>query len=337
MKIIDFENHFFTADYLSYLSRRSQPPMLTNDNKGHTMRYSDTMISVRPATIHNMHLETGDLRIREMDESGVDIEVLSISPPGVQRLGEADGTAWSKKINNDLAQIIKRHPDRFYGLGCVAPQSPKEASDEVERIADEHGFKGLILHPHIGGEYLDGKRFRPIFKRAAKLGMPIFLHPELPSSLILPGFEEYGFNLAGTALGFAMDVALCSMRLICSGLFDELPELQIVLGHLGEGLPFWLQRVDTYTTGIADPTKLKIAKKPGEYIKTNFTVLTSGMHYLPAFMCAYLAMGPDRIALGTDYPYDNLQNPVNFIKDLNIPEVDKEKIFCANITRLLKI
>lgn len=337
MKIIDFENHFFTASYLEYIRKRQKPPKETIDKEGPNMWYNDAMCSPRSFEIDNKMADLGEQRLQDMDEGGIDVEILSLSPPGIQRFDPDDGTSWARKINNELATVVKRHPERFIGLACLAPQNPAEAADEVERSATELGLRGIVLHSHARNEYLDDKKYRVIFERAARLDMPIYIHPELPSTLILPGYTDYGFELAGPVLGFAADVALHSMRLIFSGLFDQYPNLQIILGHLGEGLPFWLERIDIVAVTDWKRSKMKIEKKPSEYIKTNFTVLTSGMHYLPAFMCAYMALGADRIAFGTDYPYAGFQKPVSFVKEAPVSEADKEKILSLNAAKLFKI
>lgn len=336
MKIIDFENHFFTADYLDYIRKRQNPPKETIDREGPNMWYNDTMCSPRSFEIDDKMADLGIQRIKEMDACGIHMEVLSLSPPGVQCFEPDEGATWARKTNNELASLVKKHPDRFIGLACVAPQNPEEAADEVERSATDLGLKGLILHSHARDEYLDNRKYWLIFERASSLEMPVYIHPTLPSALILSGYTDYGFELAGPVLGFAADVALHSMRLIFSGLFDLYPNLHIVLGHLGEGLPFWLDRIDLISVKDWKRSKIRIQKKPSAYIKSNFTLLTSGMHYMPSFMCAYMALGADRIAFGTDYPYAGFKKAVNFINEAPIPETDKEKILYSNTARLLK-
>jgi 5-carboxyvanillate decarboxylase len=337
MQIIDFENHFFTADYLNYLRRRKTPPRETIGKEGPVMWYNDTMGSPRSFEVDNKMLNMGKNRIPEMDENGIEVEVLSLSPPGVQCFNPKTGTSWASKINDELAMIIKAYPNRFIGLACIAPQEPESAAREVARSAVELGLKGIVLHSHASDEYLDSPKYRIIFEKAAKHDMPVYIHPGLPSKLILPGYETYGFELAGPVLGFAADVALHALRLICSGLFDEYPTLQVILGHLGEGLPFWLDRIDLVATTDWKRNKMKISRKPSEYVKSNFTILTSGMHYPPSFMCAYMALGSDRIAFGTDYPYSAFKTGVDFIKKAPISEIEKQKIFYSNAAGLFKI
>lgn len=337
MKIIDFEHHFFTPEYVDYIRKRKQPPRETIDEDGPNMWYDDTMCSPRSLEIEDRLADLGARRLKDMDANGVDIAILSLSPPGVQQFKAADGTAWARKINNELSKVVKRHPDRFIGLACLAPQSPGEAADEIERAVTELGLKGAVIHSHARNEYLDDKKYWDIFERAERLDAPIYIHPNLPSTLILPGYADYGFELAGPVLGFAADVALHAMRLICSGLFDQYPRLQIVLGHLGEGLPFWLDRIDLPSVKPWKRSKLRIERKPSDYLKANFTITTSGMFFWPAFMCAYLALGADRIAFAVDYPYEGFKDPIHFMKEAPISDSDKEKIFYLNAARLFKL
>lgn len=337
MKIIDFENHFFTKDYLDFLRRRKTPPKESIEKDGPSMWYNTGMNSPRSFEVDDKMVETGEKRLQEMDANNINIEVLSLSPPGVQCLNPNTGTDWAGKINDELAAVVRRYPDRFVGLACIAPQNPKAAAAEVERCAAKLSMRGIIIHSHARNEYLDAEKYRIIFEKAAKYELPVYIHPSLPSKLILSGYETYGFELAGPVMGFAADVALHAMRLICSGLFDDYPRLQVVVGHLGEGLPFWLDRIDVVAVTDWKRTKMRIKKKPSEYIKTNFTVLTGGMHYLPAFMCAYQALGASRIVFSTDYPYAGFKKGVDFINAAPISESEKQKIFYTNAARLLKI
>ena len=338
MKFIDLENHFFTKDYIHYLRNRKVPPRETGEKDGLTMWYNDVLCSPRGFEMENKLLDLGEARLKEMDEKGITIQALSLSPPGVQCFEPAEGTAWARKVNDELAKVVKRHPDRFVGLACIAPQSPDEAADELERAVSDLGMKGVNIESHARNEYLDGKKYRPIFKRAEKLDVPIYLHPEIPSTSILKGYaDDYGFELAGPPHGYGADLALHSMRLIYSGLFDEHPKLKMILGHMGEGLPFWLTRMDAYWIKPWKGKKPRIEKRPSEYVKTNFTITISGMFFVPAFLCSYLALGADRIAFAVDYPYERTEEAVRFIKEAPISDLDKEKICYSNAARLLRI
>jgi len=338
MKIIDLENHFFTSDYIRYLRSRKVPPRETEEKDGLTMWYNDVLCSPRSFEMENKLLDLGEARLKEMDEKGITIQALSLSPPGVQCFEPADGTAWARKVNDELAKVIKRHPDRFVGLACIAPQSPEEAADELERAVSELGMKGVNIESHARNEYLDQKKYWSIFERAEKLDVPIYLHPEIPSTSILKGYaEDYGFELAGPPHGYGADLALHSMRLIYSGLFDKYPRLKVIVGHMGEGLPYWLTRMDAYWIKPWKGKKPRIEKRPSDYVKANFTITISGMFFVPAFLCAYLGLGADRIAFAVDYPYERTEEAVRFIKEAPISERDKERICYGNAAKLLKI
>ena len=167
--------------------------------------------------------------------------------------------------------------------------------------------------------------------------MPVYLHPAIPSKAILAPYAEYGFSLAGPVLGFAADLALHVMRLIYSGLFDKYPKLKIILGHLDEGLPFWLPRLDFYWLKPWVKRTIQIERRPSEYLKTNFTVTISGIFFPPAFMCAYLALGADRIAFGVDYPYEEIPEALHFMQEIAICDDDKEKIYHRNAEKLFQL
>ncbi len=247
MRFIDLETHFFIPEYVQYLRKRKEPPRETEEKDGLTMWYNDVLCSPRGFEMENRLLDLGEARLKDMDANGITIQALSLSPPGVQCFEPADGTAWARKVNDALSKVVKQHPDRYVGLACIAPQSPEEAAAELERAVLELGMRGVNIESHARNEYLDNKKYWCIFEKAEKLGVPIYLHPEIPSTSILKGYaDDYGFELAGPPHGYAAEVALHSMRLIYSGLFDRYPKLQFILGHMGEGLPFWLTRMDAY-------------------------------------------------------------------------------------------
>lgn len=338
MKIIDLENHFFTSDYIKYIRNRKEPPRETEEKDGLTMWYTDVLCSPRGFEMESKLLDLGEARLKEMDAKGIDIQVLSLSNPGVQCFEAADGTFWARKVNDELSKVVKQHPNRFVGLACIAPQSPGEAADEIERAVSELGLKGVHIESHARNEYLDNKKYWPIFERAEKLDAPIFLHPGIPSTSILKGYaDDYGFELAGPPHGYGADLALHTMRLIYSGLFDRYPKLKMVLGHMGEGLPFWLTRMDAYWIKPWKGKKPRIEKTPSEYVKTNFTITIGGVFFVPALLCAFLALGADRIAFAVDYPYERTEVAVRFIKEAPISDLDKEKICYFNAAKLLKI
>ena len=317
MKVIDLEAHFTSDEYAQYLHSRGERP------EGPTARLQNTL----------QGLEEGRLKV--MDADGIDMQVLSGGIPNLQQFEASEGTAWSRKVNDELSAAVKKYPDRFIGLAAVAPQSPGEAADELERAVTELGLKGVWINSHARNEYLDDRKYWVIFERAEKLDVPIYLHPATPSKDMLKPYDDYG--LKGPVLGFAAEVALHTMRLILSGLFDTYPKLKIILGHMGEGLPFWLSRIDFAWLRPNLREKLAIERQPSEYIKTNFTITTSGMFFQPALICAYLALGADKIAFAVDYPPEKNEKALQFMKEAPICDSDKQKIYHLNAERLFKL
>jgi 5-carboxyvanillate decarboxylase len=268
-----------------------------------------------------------------MDRNGIDMQVLSMAGPGVEEFDLPTGTALARSINDELAEAVARHPDRFAGLATVAYGDPDGAAVELERAVTKLGFKGAKVNSHVRGEYLDHPRYRAFWETAARLGVPVMLHPKDPLPGLLGLLDTYP-GLTQAAWGFTVDAGTHALRLICSGLFDTCPKLQIVLGHLGEGIPFWLARIDNHW---ARSPKTSLKKKPSEYFRENFYVSTSGMFEQPAFQCVYQTLGPERILFAVDYPYESIDQAVKFIDAAQLPDSDREKICHANVERLLAL
>ena len=338
MKIIDLEAHFYTQTYIEYLRNRKTVPREDRDESIIRLWYDDRLWAPRSFAVEEKLLDLGKNRIKEMDAAGIDMQVISLTNPNVQLFETAEGTIWARKVNDEVSGILREYPGRFIGLATVAPQSPDEAAAELERAVTELGFKGVVVQSHARNEYLDDKKYWPIFERAEKFDVPVYIHPIVPSTSILKPFSDYGYPLAGPILGFAFDVALHVMRLIYSGLFDRYPDLKIILGHLGEGLPYWLPRLDFYWEkkwmGSKRPP---ISARPSDYLKRNFTVTTSGIFFQPALMCSYLALGAERIAFAVDYPYEDIGEALQCIKEAPFCDTDKEKIYHLNAEKLFKL
>ena len=334
MKTIDFEAHFFTQKHLQSLSEYKGYPRLNDLDNVESRRVWHTEEVGQPYgdPLLNSLKDTEESRLARMDKCGIDVQILSLSAPSIDQFEPEIGAPLAREANNMLAEIISRHPDRFRGYAVLAPKAPEEAADELERAVKELGFVGWNTHSNIGGSYLDEEEFLPIFERAEKLGIPIYLHPTIPA---MPQIRKYGFALAGPALGFGMETAMCMMRLIYSGVFDKYPGLKLIMGHLGEGLPFLIKRIDWAYVRPFDPkARPDIRKKPSEYMKGNVFVTTSGNHYEPAFMCTYEAMGIDNMLLGTDYPYEDLEECMDFVNGLQLSEADREKLLSLNAKKL---
>jgi predicted TIM-barrel fold metal-dependent hydrolase len=334
MKRIDFEAHFLTREYVKVLSKNKGYPRYVEDEQTKSRQWfytADAGLQLGDFLLDRL-LDLGEGRLKIMDEAGVDVQVLSLTAPGLEQLDPGTGTSLAKKTNNALAEVIQKHPDRFLGFAALAPQNPEGASDELERAVKDLGFKGWNTHSNYGGTYLDDKKYWPILEKAEQLDVLIYLHPTVPA---IPQLGKYGFSLAGAPFGFGVEAGMCMMRLILSGVFDKYPRLKIMLGHYGEALPFLMTRIDWPYTKPSDPARRPtLARKPSEYLKNNVVVTTSGNFFEPAFMCTYQAMGIDKIFLGTDHPYESMDESIQFLEGLPISQEEKDKIYYLNANRI---
>lgn len=339
MKVIDLEAHFYTQEYLDYLRSRKEMPYEEVRESDYRLWMAPNVWAPRSPVLAAKLLDMGEDRLAEMDKAGVDVQVLSLCIPGCDHFEPADGIAMARQTNDELADVIGRHPARYVGLAAIAPQDPEGSAKELERAVGQLGMKGAKLNSHARGEYLDDPKFWPLFEAAESLDVPLYLHPTWPSPAILEGFNRYGFPLAGSPFGFGAETSLHAMRLIYSGLFDRFPRLKLVLGHMGEGLPFWLYRIDFYwlKPWVAPELKPAIQQRPSDYINQNFLFTSSGMHFLPAFICAYMAVGADLIAFGADHPFETSKESLDSLGILPICDADKEKFFHGNAEKLLKL
>jgi 5-carboxyvanillate decarboxylase len=340
LRRIAVEEHFFTQNFLDYMRTKEKSNSMSitqSDAKGKSPKLDKVV--PRPGELEEC-LDVDEIRLKVMDEAGIDMQVLSFSSPGVEGMDNADdATEMARKTNNELAKIIQRHPTRYAGFATVACQNPATAAKELERAVKELGLVGVKINSHVRGEYLDDPKFWAVFAKAEKLGVPVYLHPRTPSPDLIKPYLTYPV-LISSVWGFAAETGLHAMRLICSGVFDKYPGLQIILGHLGEALPYWLWRVDDHRwerAGMEDPLAPKIKKKISQYIKENFYVSTSGNFYLPAFMCAYMGLGADRIMFAVDYPMESAKDAVKMVESAPICDLDREKVFHLNAEKLLRL
>jgi 5-carboxyvanillate decarboxylase len=275
----------------------------------------DLMRTVERAGRWRSRLVDLDARITAMDAAGGDLAVLSLNPPGVQPYLPAAGGELAAEFNNSLAAIVGRHPDRFAGLGAVAPQDPEAAAAEIHRIMGPLGLNGIMINSHTGGHYLDEPQFAPLLDAAEETRCPVYLHPRAPS--VPAPYASYG--MSGAIWGYQAEAGLHAMRLILSGAFDRNPGLTIVLGHLGEGIPYWLRRIDnrhafaSQVTGAATPMP-NLELTPSEYFRRNFVLTTSGIDDPDVLNLGLRAVGDDNIMFAVDYPYEELGPAAAFLR-----------------------
>jgi len=335
MKRIDFEAHFYTKDYIAAMYRNKGCPRFEDDaqTQGRRLLYNPAIPQPFSNALMDQLLDLGESRIAKMDECCIDVQVISLSAPGIEQLDPEIGTALARKANDELFEVTKRFPGRIMGYAALAPNDPQAAVDELQRAITELGFKGWNTHSNYGATMLDDTKYVPILKKAEELGVPVYVHPTVSA---IEEMKGYGFPLAGAPFGFGIDVAVCMMRLIYSGIFDRCPGLKIILGHLGEGLPFIYQRIDwAYVRPFDHNLRPKLASKPSEYLKNNVYVSTSGQFHPPSFMCTYETLGADKILFGSDHPYESMEEAVQFVDSLPISDGDKSKICSLNALDIL--
>jgi len=335
MTKIDFEAHFYTENFVKFLYEKKGYPHYTTDKakKSPRMWYSADVSVLHGEILLNKLLDVAENRLKQMDSAGIDVQVLSLSEPGCELFEPSLGSALAKETNDALSEAIKEHPDRFIGFAALAPKDAATSINELERAIKVLGFKGWKTHSNYGDSYLDDKKYWPLLDRVESLDVPIYLHPAFPA---IPQLSDYGIALAGAPFGFGFETAMCLMRLILSGAFDRYPRLKIILGHLGEALPFLMERIDfPYVKPWVNPEdRPELQRKPSDILKENVYVTTSGNYYKPAFMCTYEAMGIDRILLGTDYPYEEPAECLQFLNKLSLPQEETDKIYYLNASQV---
>ena len=289
----------------------------------------------RPGETHQRLLDLGALRIKEMDEAGIDMQVLSHGAPSAQKLPAETAPALAARVNDRLAAIVAKNPTRFAAFAALPTAVPEAAADELERTA-ELGFKGAMLHGLANGEFLDHQKFWPIFARAEKLDLPIYLHPGLPHADVIKAYcADYVKDfpmLPRATWGYTVETATLAIRLVLSGVFEKHPKLKIVLGHLGETLPFLVWRVD-HT--LARPGQKSVSFR--DVFCNNFYVTTSGNFSNPALLCCVMEMGIDRILFAVDWPF--VMNPpaIRWMETVPLCDEDKAKILSGNAKRLFRM
>jgi 2,3-dihydroxybenzoate decarboxylase/5-carboxyvanillate decarboxylase len=264
------------------------------------------------------------------------VQLLLLTSPGVQIFDADTATEMAELANDRLAEAIARHPDRFAGLATFAPQDPARAAREMERAIRELGLNGFVVNSHTDGEYLDQERFWPILEAAEGLDAPIYIHPRpLPQSAIGPYLDQ---ELWAGIWGYAAETGLHGLRLITSGVLDRFPRLKIVLGHMGEGLPFWVYRMDYMSRLLRQIGSQKHYElDPSEYLRRNFLVTTSGMNHHPPLELCLKVLGAENVMWAIDYPYQRTPECVEFMDSAPVGDAVRAELYAGNAERAFGI
>jgi predicted TIM-barrel fold metal-dependent hydrolase len=280
--------------------------------------------------------DLGALRLEEMDEAGIDAQVLSHGAPSAQKLPADVAVDLTRRVNDRLAAVVAAHPTRFAAFAALPTADPAAAADELERTVAELGFKGAMIHGLAGGLFLDDRRFWPIFARAERLDVPIYLHPSVPHPAVMDAYyRDYAKDfpmVIRAAWGYTVETATQAIRLVLSGLFDAHPRLKIILGHLGETLPFLVWRIDH---ALARPGQKALSFR--DVFCEHFYITTSGNFSDPALLCCIMEMGVDRILFAVDWPFVANPPATRWMERVPLSNEDKAKILSGNAKRLLRM
>ena len=322
MRTITVEEHFVSPGFLDGAGRQLKEGLLRTGARG--------------ARIIAQLTEVGDKRVGEMDVDSIDMQVLSLNAPGNEQLEAAEQIAVARASNDFLHSVVKAHPSRFAGFAALPVAAPDKAATEFERAVRQLGFKGALINGHTRGRYLDDKVFWPIFECATALDVPIYLHPTIPPKAVVEA--SYGgfapavtAMLSGAGWGWHIETAVHLIRVILGGVFDRFPKLQIVIGHLGEGLPFMLPRLDRNMA--TEVTKLE--RSFADYLRHNVHYTFGGFNFPATFLDLLLEVGVERIMFSVDYPYGSMARARDFLENLPVSPADRERIAHGNAERLL--
>jgi uncharacterized protein len=326
MRTITLEEHFATPTFLNGPGR---------DLKEQAEKHNNA----RALKLIPQLCDLGDKRIAEMDKAGIDMQIVSLTAPGVEQLDAAEAVALATETNDFVADAIKKHPTRFGGFASLPTAAPDKAAQELEKRVRSQKFAGAIVNGHNRGRYLDDKFFWPILECAETLAAPIYLHPTRPPKPVIDasfsGFSPLVDEIfSGPGWGWHIETAVHVVRLVLGGVFDHFPKLQIVIGHMGEGLTGMFQRLDH--TLAPQVTKLK--RPVTFYLRENMHYTFSGFFFPPTFLALLLELGGvDRIMFSVDHPYQSMTEGRAFLEQLPVSAADKERIAHGNAEKLFKL
>ncbi len=332
MRIIALEEHYATPEFLD------------GPGRGFMARFADAgehvpqLAGGRGGLVDKLR-DVGAGRIAEMDAAGVDVQVLSLTSPGLEQLPAGEAVAMARRTNDFLAETVGSYPARFAGFAALPTADPPAAAAELERAVDEHGFVGALINGHCQGRHLDDEFFWPILERAEGLGVPIYLHPTLPAQPVIDSVYagNYSDSVTGifamAAWGWHIETATHVLRLILSGAFDRYPALQLIIGHMGEALPFMLPRLNATLPQVIT----SLQRTVGQYLRENLHYTFSGFNWTPELLELLAQVGVDRVMFSTDYPYGSMAEATAFLATAPVSPAERERIAHGNAETLLRV
>jgi len=330
MRVITLEDHFSTE-----ANNKSLPPQGSVSGPYERHRWAEERSKQLGHDINTALFDLGAGRIKAMDEAGIDVQVMSLTTPGCQGADPEQALALAKETNDLLRDTIAKYPTRLSGFAAVPTSMPNAVGEEFTRAIETLGLKGALVTGHTQGHFLDDRKFWPLFEIAQAKDVPIYLHPGTPHPMAMQSYFKGFEDLARPAWGFAMDASTHFLRILFSGAFDNFPKLKIILGHLGEGLPFGLVRLNDHTLNAARNRGLK--KEPIAYFRDNLVVTTSGNFCFSALRCTIEMLGIDNVMFSVDWPYESNKVAAKFLSDAPLKDAEKEKLAFRNAERILRL
>ena len=321
MRTITLEEHFISPGFLAGPGKDFAEQLRSRGPRG--VRICDQL------------QEIGGKRIADMDAAGIDMQVLSLNSPGVEQAEAAEQLSIAVESNDFLAEAVKKYPSRFAAFAALATAAPDKAAEELDRRVRQQGFKGTLINGHTRGRYLDDKFFWPILERAEALNVPIYLHPTVPPQAVVEasfgGFSPSVTGMfASAGWGWHIETGVHLIRMILGGVFDRYPKLQVVIGHLGEGIPFMAPRLDKNL-----PKEMTKLDRPfGAYLRENVHYTFGGFNFAATFLNLLLEVGVERIMFSVDHPYGSMAEARAFLQHLPVSEADRERIAHGNAEKL---
>ena len=325
MRTIAIEEHFLADGFREFM-KRAAPSQAGG--------WSRTFAAELEAKMSDL----GATRLKDMDAGGIDLQVISHTASALVPLPDDEAVRLTREANDQLATAVAAHPDRFAGFATLPMTDPEAAADELERAVRSLGFKGAMINGTTNGRFLDDPSFLPILERAVALNVPIYVHPEVPPAAVREAYYSgldpaVNFSLSAAGWGWHSEVGIHALRLILAGVFDRFPTLQIIIGHMGEMIPFMLARINNVLT----PQAKHLQRTVSEYFLQNFSITTSGFFSDPPLLLALQVVGADRIIFSVDYPFSANEQGRAFLDHASISPADKEKISHLNAERLLRL
>ncbi len=322
MRVITLEEHF--ASPLQIEKTKHQPKAVFKDRSGHVG--------------HDIEAELKDIgarRLAAMDAAGIDMQVLSLTQPACEAFDADVAIPMAREANDLMYEAVKAYPTRFAGFAALPTPDPEAAVKELDRAITKLGFWGAMINGPTRGVFLDDRKYWGLFECAQAHDLPIYLHPAAPCAGLIEAYFQGYEDISRAAWGFAIDASVHFLRILFSGAFDQFPGLRIILGHMGEGLPFGMHRLGDHTGYAA--TRRGLKRHPLEYMRENLVITTAGAFSVPALLCSILELGADNILFSVDWPYESNKVGTAFLRSAPISEQDREKIAHGNAERILRL